>query len=56
MSLIKAQQLSPLSPREKMHFEVTLTDLYLTRFIESANDGEHSIGPKSSFPVASATG
>jgi hypothetical protein len=56
LSLIKAQQLSPLSPREKMPFEVTPIDLYLTRFIESANDGEHSIVPKSAFPVASTTG
>ena len=56
LSLIKAQQLNPLSPREKMPFEITPIDLYLTRFTESAHDGEHSIVPKSSFPVASATG
>lgn len=57
LTLIKTQQMGPVSPREKIPFEVTPIDLHLTRYVQvSGNDGEHSIVPKSAFPVAVAAG
>lgn len=57
LNLIKAAQLGPISPREKMPFEITPINLHLTRYIESAaNDGEHFIVPKPAFPVAVPAG
>src|SRR5690242_2701736 len=45
ISLLKTQQVSPISPREKIPFEVTPIDLHLTRFLESTAGEEHSILP-----------
>jgi hypothetical protein len=49
--LIETHQMAPLSPREKIPFEVTPIDLHLTRYAESS-EGEHSIVPRSQFPAA----
>jgi hypothetical protein len=54
VSLLKAQQMAPISPREKIPFEVTPIDLYLTRYVETAAAAEHSIVPRSAIPVAGA--
>jgi hypothetical protein len=53
VSLMKTQQMPPISPREKIPFEVTPINLNLTRYVESA-EGEHTIVPRSQFPVAVA--
>jgi hypothetical protein len=45
VSLLKTKQVGPISPREKIPFEVTPIDLYLTRFVKSTADEEHSILP-----------
>ena len=54
ISLAKTHQVAPNSPREKIPFEVTPIDLYLTRYVESASDGEHSILPRTALPIAGA--
>ncbi|MGB2589236.1 MAG: hypothetical protein WA853_02510 [Candidatus Acidiferrum sp.] len=51
VSLMKTQQMGPISPREKIPFEVTPISLYLTRYVESSANGEHSIVPRSAMPV-----
>ncbi len=51
VTLMKTQQIAPISPREKIPFEVTPIHLYLVRYVQSA-DGEHSIVPKSQLPVS----
>jgi hypothetical protein len=51
VTLMKTQQMAPISPREKIPFEVTPIHLYLVRYVQSA-DGEHSIVPKSQLPVS----
>jgi len=56
VSLIKTQQMPPISPREKIPFEVTPIDLYLTRYVESATEVEHSIVPRTAIPVAGDAG
>jgi len=48
VTLIKTQQMSPISPREKIPFEVTPINLHLTRYVESA-ETEHSIVPRSAI-------
>jgi len=53
VTLIKTQQMAPISPREKIPFEVTPINLYQMRYVESA-EGEHAIVPRSQFPVAVA--
>ena len=53
VTLMKTQQMAPISPREKIPFEVTPINLYLTRYVESA-EGEHSLMPRWQFPVADA--
>ncbi len=45
LSLMKAQQMAPLSPREKMPFEVTPIIPYLTRYVETSAANENSIVP-----------
>ncbi len=50
--LIKTHQLGPISPREKIPFEVTPINLYLTRYVESAADVEHSIVPRTAILAA----
>jgi len=50
VTLIKTQQMSPISPREKIPFEVTPINLHLTRYVESA-EAEHSIVPRSAILV-----
>jgi hypothetical protein len=45
VSLLKTKQVGTISPREKIPFEVTPIDLYLTRFVKSTADEEHSILP-----------
>jgi hypothetical protein len=52
VTLMKTRQMRPISPREKIPFEVTPIDLYLTRYVESASDGEHSIVPRTALPIA----
>jgi len=54
ISLVKAHQVAPASPREKIPFEVTPIDLYLMRYVESASDGEHSILLRMALPIAGA--
>jgi len=54
ISLMKTHQVAPISPREKIPFEVTPIDLYLTRYVESAAGGQHSIIPKTALPIAGA--
>ena len=51
LSLLKTQQMPPISPREKMPFEVTPVNLYLTRYVQSA-ETEHSIVPRPQLPQA----
>jgi hypothetical protein len=53
VTLMKTQQMAPISPREKIPFEVTPINLHLTRYVESA-EGEHSILPRPQLPVAKA--
>jgi hypothetical protein len=52
VSLMKPQQMSPISPREKIPFEITPINLHLTRYVETS-EGEHSIVPRTAIPVAS---
>lgn len=47
--------MGPISPREKIPFEVTPIDLHLTRYVESSQDVEHSIVPRSAIPAAAST-
>jgi len=54
VSLLKTQQMAPLSPREKIPFEVTPINLHLTRYVESSDQVEHSIVPSTAMPVAGA--
>ena len=54
ISLIETHQMGPISPREKIPFEVTPIDLRLTRYVESSAEVEHSIVPRSTMPVAEA--
>ncbi len=54
VSLIETHQMGPISPREKIPFEVTPIDLHLTRFVESTSELEHSIVPRAAIPVAEA--
>lgn len=56
VSLMKTQQMPPISPREKIPFEVTPIDLHLTRFVQSSKDVEHSIVPRTAIPVAGGVG
>ncbi len=42
VSLMKTKPASPNSPREKMSFEVTPLVLYLTRYVESAEEAADS--------------
>jgi hypothetical protein len=51
VSLIETHQMGPLSPREKIPFEVTPIDLHLTRFVESSAEIEHSIVPRAAIPI-----
>lgn len=44
VSLMKPQQVAPISPREKIPFEVTPINLHLTRYVETS-ETEHSIVP-----------
>jgi hypothetical protein len=54
VSLIETHQMGPLSPREKIPFEITPIDLHLTRYVESSAAVEHSIVPRTAIPVAGA--
>jgi hypothetical protein len=54
VSLLKTQPVGPISPREKIPFEVTPIDLYLTRFVESSAGEEHSILPAQEIPSPGA--
>jgi hypothetical protein len=56
VSLLKTQQMAPLSPREKIPFEVTPINLHLTRYVESSDQMEHSIVPRTAVPVAGTSG
>jgi hypothetical protein len=42
ISLMKTQQMAPVSPREKIPFEVTPMMPYLTRLVETSAAGENS--------------
>lgn len=55
VSLIETHQIGPLSPREKIPFEVTPIDLHLTRYVESSAELQRSIVPRTSIRAA-ATG
>jgi hypothetical protein len=52
VSLIETHQMGPLSPREKIPFEVTPIDLHLTRYVESSAEVEHSIVSRAAIPIA----
>ena len=54
--LMKTRQMPPISPREKIPFEVTPINLYLTRCVAVSEEGEHSIVPMTASPVAGAAG
>jgi len=54
ISLIETHQMGPISPREKIPFEVTPIDLHLTRYVESSAEVERSIVPRMAIPVAEA--
>ncbi|MGB7284112.1 MAG: hypothetical protein WBE13_17745, partial [Candidatus Acidiferrum sp.] len=56
ISLLKTQQMGPISPREKIPFEVTPINLYLTRYSESSADAEHSILPRTQKHLACTNG
>ncbi len=56
VSLIETHQMGPLSPREKIPFEITPIDLHLTRYVEPSAAVEHSIVPRTAIPVAGAAG
>ena len=56
VSLIETHQMGPLSPREKIPFEVTPINLHLTRYVESSAEVERSIVPRTAIPVAGAAG
>jgi len=56
VSLIETHQMGPLSPREKIPFEVTPIDLHLTRYVESSAEVERSIVSRAAIPVAGAVG
>jgi hypothetical protein len=56
VSLIETHQMGPLSPREKIPFEITPIDLHLVRYAESSAALEHSIVPRTAIPVAGAGG
>jgi hypothetical protein len=53
VTLMKTQQMAPISTREKIPLEVTPINLHLTRYVEAA-EGEHSILPRPQLPVADA--
>jgi hypothetical protein len=48
--------MAPISPREKIPFEVTPIDLHLTRYVEKSAATQDSIVPKAAIPVAGAAG
>jgi|HubBroStandDraft_6_1064221.scaffolds.fasta_scaffold40021_1 hypothetical protein len=56
VSLIETHQMGPLSPREKIPFEVTPIDLHLTRYVEPSAKLERSTVPSTPIPVATAVG
>ena len=56
VSLMKTNQMGPLSPREKIPFEITPISLYLMRYTESSANVEHTIVPRSAMPVAEMFG
>ncbi|MGC0773418.1 MAG: hypothetical protein WB543_10830 [Candidatus Acidiferrum sp.] len=56
IALMKTQQMGPISPREKIPFEVTPIDLYLTRYVESSENVEHSIVSRATIRDAGAAG
>jgi hypothetical protein len=56
VSLLKTQQMPPISPREKIPFEVTPIDLHLMRYVESSAEVEHLIVPRTAIPLTQDTG
>ena len=56
VTLIETHQMAPISPREKIPFEVTPIDLHLTRYVEKSASTPNSIVPKMAIPVAGAAG
>jgi hypothetical protein len=50
ISLMKTRAMAPISPREKMPFEVTPMIPYLTRYVETSKNEEESIVPMSENP------
>ncbi|MFI5093913.1 MAG: hypothetical protein ACHQIK_10780 [Candidatus Acidiferrales bacterium] len=56
IALMKTQQMGPIPPREKIPFEVTPIDLYLTRYVESSENVEHSIVSRATIRDAGAAG
>jgi hypothetical protein len=55
VGLMKPQQMAPISPREKIPFEVTPINLHLTRYVETS-EAQQSIVPRTAMPVSSAIG
>jgi hypothetical protein len=56
VSLLKTQQMPPISPREKIPFEVTPIDLHLMRYMESSAEVEHLIVPRTAIPLTQDAG
>jgi hypothetical protein len=56
VTLIATHQMGPISPREKIPFEVTPIDLHLTRYVETSTATQNSIVPKTAIPVAAPAG
>jgi|HubBroStandDraft_1064217.scaffolds.fasta_scaffold20993_2 hypothetical protein len=56
VTLMETHQMAPLSPREKIPFEVTPINLHLTRYVEEPAATQNSIVPRTAVPVAPAAG
>jgi hypothetical protein len=56
VTLIESHQVGPISPREKIPFEITPIDLHLTRYAETSASTQNSIVPKTAIPVAAPSG
>jgi hypothetical protein len=56
VTLMETRQMAPLSPREKIPFEVTPVNLHLTRYVETPAATQNSIVPRTAVPVAPAAG
>jgi hypothetical protein len=56
VTLIETHEMGPISPREKIPFEVTPINLHLTRYVEKSAATQNFIVPRTAVPVAAAAG